>query len=117
MPHNSFPFLDHFFLLTRVGARPTIPQLLGLIICYVNSYVAYKQTAPLRTADMLQKIEDEYDNGVELSHQRTHLLSILWTIQHKPLWLEAVLELQIERQRPDGSWDSAVTQTGYNLGT
>ena len=93
----------------------------GGIWGYVNCYIVYKGQAPPWTNEFLNEVNTNFDSWAYNSHQRTHLVGNLYSLNLPVPRVDEVVLATLNDQRSDGSWywqsDAHTEQeTVFNIG-
>ena len=82
---------------------------------YVNCYIVYKGESPPWTSEFVAKANADFDIWAYNNHQRTHLIPNLLQLGKPVPRLDEAVNIMLQQQKSDGSWDWAVSQTGFAI--
>lgn len=83
---------------------------------YVMSYVVYKGERPPWTQDFLNATNAYFDSWANSNHQRTHLIHNLYQINVPVPRVDEVVNIALQQQTLDGSWDNSLPETVFMIG-
>lgn len=82
---------------------------------YVASYVVYKEETPPWTNEFLNEVIGNFDSWAYFNHQRTHVIGSLFLLSEPVPRIDDVLEIALEQQEEDGSWDHNGAETASSI--
>lgn len=83
---------------------------------YITSYVIYKAESPPWTQDYLNKLITDFDTWAYDNHQRTHVINNLFQLQKPVPRIDDVVNITLQQQRADGSWEGLSDETIFMIG-
>ncbi|MGD0494764.1 MAG: PKD domain-containing protein [Candidatus Bathyarchaeia archaeon] len=83
---------------------------------YVTCYVVYKGESPPWTKEFLDAANSHFDTWAYDNHQRTHLIMNLFQLGASVPRINDVLNIALNQQKGDGSWDSSLPETAFMAG-
>jgi len=84
---------------------------------YVTCYVVYKAESPPWTTEFLEAVNSSFDTWAYSNHQRTHLLMNLFQLGALVPRIDDALNIALNQQKEDGSWDSNSAETAFMIGS
>jgi hypothetical protein len=82
---------------------------------YVVSYVVYKHEAPPWTPEFLNAANVNFSSWAYTNHQRTHLIGNLLQLGEPVPRIDDVVNITLQQQQADGSWDGDETETVFTI--
>lgn len=82
---------------------------------YVNCYVVYKGESPPWTKEFVDEANEKFDTWAYYNHQRTHLMPNLLQLRKPIPRLDEVINITLQQQKEDGSWDWSEAETVFSI--
>jgi len=88
----------------------------GYLYLIVNSYIVYKGTSPPWAKEFLDEANKKFDTWAYSNHQRTHLILNLFELRKPIPRIDKVVNITLQQQKEDGSWESSLAETVFMVG-
>jgi hypothetical protein len=82
---------------------------------YVNCYVVYKGESPPWVNQFVDEANSKINTWAYYNHQRTHLMANLIQLGKPIPRMDDVLNLTLQQQREDGSWEGSEAETVFSV--
>jgi len=83
---------------------------------YVTCYVVYKGESPPWTQEFLDAASENFVTWAYSNHQRTHLIMNLFQLGKPVPRVNEVVNITLQQQALDGSWDGGEAETVFMIG-